>query len=133
MLQTGVENASEALGLVREEIEKMHDEGASGEELSSAQDYLTGNFPLALDSTTKLAGLLAQIEYFGLGDDYIDTYADRIRAVSLEDVRQAARKHLAPEDLIVVVVGPVDRLDEQGLSDKRPNGSRTAMDAPKIP
>ena len=72
-------------------------------------------------------------KYFGLGGDYIDTYADRIRAVSLEDVRQAARKHLAPEDLIVVVVGPVDRLDEQGLSDKRPNGSRTAMDAPKIP
>jgi zinc protease len=133
VLQTRAENASEALALVRAEIEGIHKEGALAEELSSAQDYLTGNFPLALDSTTKLAGLLAQIEYFGIGDDYIDTYADRIRAISLEDVQQAAKKHLAPEDLIVVVVGPQDELESQGLSDKRPNGSRTGRSTPKIP
>ena len=64
----------------------------TAEELEAARDYLTGNFPLNLDSTSKLTGFLAQIEYFDLGDDYIETYGDRIRGVTAKDVGDAAQK-----------------------------------------
>jgi len=115
VLQTKVESTKAAIDLVRTEIRKIHEHGVTREELEAAQDYLTGNFPLSLDSTSKLTGFLAQIEYFGLGDDYIETYGDRIRAVSAEDVGEAARKYLDPDALVQVVVGPEAALAAQGL------------------
>ncbi|MEW6272329.1 MAG: pitrilysin family protein [Thermodesulfobacteriota bacterium] len=115
-LQTKVESAAEAIGLVREEIEKLHAEGATEAELQAAKDYLTGNFPLRLDSTGKLAGFLVQVEYYGLGDDYIERYPERVRAVTLEDVRAAAREYLHPDQLVQVVVGPAAQLAEQGIT-----------------
>lgn len=118
-LQTKVESAKAAIDLVRAEIAKIHEEGVTEEELVAAQDYLTGNFPLSLDSTSKLTSFLAQIEYFGLGDDYIETYGDRVRAVSTEDVADAARKYLHPDALVQVVVGPEAELTSQGLESTR--------------
>lgn len=115
-LQTKVESASEAIALARAEIRKLHDEGATDAELTAAKDYLTGNFPLRLDSTGKLAGFLGQVEYFGLGDDYIERYAERVRAVTLDDVKKAAAKYLQPDALVQVVVGPQAKLAEQGIA-----------------
>ncbi len=115
VLQTKVQSAAEAIRIVREEFVRLHDEGATAEELEAAKDFLTGNFPMKLDSTSKLAGLLAQIQFFGLGDDYIERYAERVRAVTLDDVRNAARKHLDPDALVEVVVGPAAELKKQGI------------------
>lgn len=115
VLQTKVPSAAEAARIVREEVQRLHDEGATEEELAAAKDYLTGNFPMKLDSTAKIAGLLAQMQYFGLGDDYIDRYAERVRAVTLDDVRRAARAHLHPDALVQVVVGPKSDLEKQGF------------------
>ena len=120
VLQTKVESAAEAIRIVRAEIQRLHDEGATAEELEAAKDYLTGSFPLRLDSTGKLAGFLAQIQYFGLGDDYIARYSERVRAVTLEDVKRAAATYLRPDDLVQVIVGPRARLVEQGLGDSSP-------------
>lgn len=114
-LQTKVESAAQAIEMVRAEIKKLHDQGATEAELVAAKDYLTGNFPLRLDSTGKLAGFLGQVEYFGLGDDYIERYAERVRAVSLDDVKRAAAKYLQPDALVQVVVGPATKLAEQGI------------------
>jgi zinc protease len=115
-LQTKVESAADAIKLVRAEIQKLHDEGATDAELKAAKDFLTGNFPLRLDSTGKLAGFLGQIEYFGLGDDYIERYAERVRAVTLDDVKKAAAKYLQPDALVQVVVGPSAKLAAQGIT-----------------
>ncbi|MFP6665299.1 MAG: pitrilysin family protein [Deltaproteobacteria bacterium] len=116
VLQTRAQTAGEAIAIVRREISRMHRNGVSAEELAAAQDFLTGSFPLRLDSTAKLSGLLAQIEYFGLGDDYIERYGERVRSVTLAEVAAAARRHLRPEDLIVVAVGPEVELSQQGFS-----------------
>lgn len=120
VLQTKVESTAEAIRLVRAEIERLHAEGATEEELQMAKDYLTGSFPLRLDSTGKLAGFLVQVEYFGLGDDYIERYPEYVRAVTVEDVREAARKYLHPDALVQVVVGPAERLAEQGITGETP-------------
>jgi zinc protease len=106
VLQTKVESAGEALALVHREIRRLHDEGATQAELDQAKAFLTGSFPLRLDSITKLAGFLAQVDYFGLGEDYIDRYAQRVNAVTVEEVAAAARKRLDPDGLVEVVVGP---------------------------
>lgn len=120
VLQTRAESAGRAVALVRREIARMHEEGVSGEELAAAKAYLTGSFPLKLDSTGKLSSLLAQIEYFQLGEDYIERYTSLVQAVTADEVAAAARKYLRPEALIVVAVGPEPILATQDFSEPAP-------------
>lgn len=111
VLQTKNATAGEALRKTCDEIRRIRDEKVTEEELTAAQLYLTGSFPLRLDSNAKIASFLGQVEFFGLGEDYANRYADRIRAVTVEDVQRVARRLLDPERLQLVVVGKLGEID----------------------
>ncbi len=109
-LQTKTASADEAIGAVLEEIRRIREGGGTEAELRAAQDYLAGSFPLRLDTNAKLAGLLATVEFYGLGLGYFEDYPRAIRAVTLDDVRRVAVKHLDPERYVLVVVGKTSEL-----------------------
>jgi zinc protease len=104
-MQTRNESATEAIRLAREEIVRMREEQVSEQELNDAKSYLTGSFPLRLDTNRKVANFLALVEFFGLGLDYPGRYADLIGRVTREDIGRVAKKFLQPDKLITVVVG----------------------------
>jgi zinc protease len=87
------------------EIERMRAEPPSADELSLATSYLDGVFPIRYETTAAIAAALASLVLYGLPADYYDTYRDRIRGVTREDVHEAARAHLQPGALQLVVVG----------------------------
>jgi len=111
VMQTKNESAGEAMRLTRNEIRRIRDELVSETELSEAKDYLTGSFPLRFDTNHKVAGFLAQVEFFQLGLDYADHYRDLIQKVTAADVQRVARQHLFPEKLITVVVGNQQKIN----------------------
>jgi zinc protease len=112
VMQTKNDSASEAMRIAREEIERIRREPVSEQELNDAKDYLTGSFPLRLDTNRKVANFLAQVEFFQLGLDYPDRYGDFIRKVTREDVLRVAKRYLQPEKLITVVVGNQNKIGE---------------------
>ncbi len=107
-LQTKTASLADALSRVCREVARIRSELVSEEEIENAKLYLTGSFPLRLDSNSKVAAFLAQVEFFGLGPNFIEEYLNRIRAVTREDVQRVAQTYLKPEDLRLVVVGAVD-------------------------
>jgi len=113
-VQTKNESAPKAIETIRAEIEKMTAKPVGADELSDAKAYLTGSFPRRLDTMSKIAELLAAIEFYGLGLDYIEKYPDYINAVTGEDVLRVAKKYLPAEDYILVVVGKQSRTGLQG-------------------
>jgi zinc protease len=108
-LQTKTPSLLDALKRVCRELERIRNEPVSEDELQGAKLYLTGSFPLRLDSNSKVAAFLAQVEFFGLGEKFIDEYLQKIQAVTREDVQRVAQRYVHPEDLRLVVVGDVDR------------------------
>ena len=96
---------AESLTVIRAEIARLRDHGASAAELADAKTYLTGSFPLRLDSNGKIANLLVGIQLQDLGIDYIDRRNGYIEAVTLDDVNRVAASLLDPDSLLVVVVG----------------------------
>jgi len=113
VMQTKNETAQEAIQIAREEIRRIREAPVSEQELSDAKDFLTGSFPLRLDTNRKVAGFLAQVEYFQLGLDYPDRYADLIRRITRDDVARAARQYLQPEKLITVIVGNLQKIGDK--------------------
>jgi zinc protease len=95
-------------------MKKMQTELVTDKELEGARKYLTGSFPLRFDTQAKLAGFLAQVEFYGLGDNYADTYPSRIGAVTKEDVQRVAMQYLRPDNYILVIVG---NLKEAGFGE----------------
>jgi len=104
VMQTKNESANDAIQRACAELARIRRDAVSDDELSEAKLYLTGSFPMRLDTTAKIAGFLAQVEFFNLGDDYADTYAQRINAVTKEDIQRVTQQYLHPDQLLMVVV-----------------------------
>lgn len=94
------------------QIEALRQDGPTPEEVDAARDYLSGVMPLQFQTTEQLAGRLADLVVYDLPLDYYRTYRDRIGAVTLEDVHRAAREHVRPEAMAIVVVGDAAQVEE---------------------
>ena len=103
-MQTKNEVADQAIAAALDQVRRMRDTPVDAAALSDAKAYLTGSFPLRLDTNAQLAGWLAAIEYFGLGLDYVDQYPARINAVSVAEVQRVAQKYLDPDKYVLAVV-----------------------------
>ncbi|MEP6834755.1 MAG: hypothetical protein ABJB74_15275, partial [Gemmatimonas sp.] len=63
-------------------------------------------------TTAAVAGGLANVEIFRLASNYFDTYREKVRAVTAEDVQRVAREHLDPTRLQIIVVGDPAKIVE---------------------
>ena len=105
--QTRTEATNQAIQSVLGEIKNIRETPVSDQELSEAKSFLIGSFPLRLDSTAKLAQVLAQVEFYGLGFEYFAQYPRWIERVTKEDVQRVAKQYLNPQRYALVVVGNV--------------------------
>ena len=110
-LQTKNESANTAIAEVIKEMERMRIDQVSDGELEDAKSYLTGSFPLRIDSNSKIAGFNLAVEYYSLGLDYIDRYPAIINAITKEDILRVARKYLDPANYVLVIVGNLEKAD----------------------
>ena len=108
-LQTKTESTNHAISGVLAEIKAIREAPVTDQELSEAKLFLMGSFPLRLDSTAKLAHVLAQVEYFGLGFEYFSQYPKWIERVTKDDVQRVARQYLDPQRYALVVVGNIGK------------------------
>ena len=103
-IQTKNESANEVIDETLKEIRRMQKELVSEKELADAKAYLTGSFPLKMDTYAKIAGILTAVEIYGLGLDYPQKYPGLINAVTREDIQRVAKKYLHPDRMAIVVV-----------------------------
>ncbi len=107
-LQTRNEGVAEALRLVKAELARMSREPVSDQELALAKAYLTGSFPLRMDTSAELASLLVTVEELGLGLDYPEHFTTQVGKVTAADVRRVARVYFDPTTFSIVAVGKLD-------------------------
>ncbi|WP_370228225.1 M16 family metallopeptidase [Cognatishimia sp.] len=95
----------QAVDVVRAEWARMAAEGPTPKELEAAKAYLTGAYPLRFDGNAAIANILVGMQMDDLGIDYIAGRNDKVRAVTLEDIKRVAARLMRPEDLHFVIVG----------------------------
>ena len=95
------------------EIERLKKEQPSEAELQGIKNYLIGIYVL---QNSSRQGVISQLEggsYNELLKDYLDTYVQKLTAVTAADVSAMARKYLIPETTTIVVVGDKSKIAEQ--------------------
>ena len=108
IVRAGVDpdNVTRALDAIDQEVRAMGTDGVTAEELAQTKQFLIGSIPRTLETNSGIASFLQSEEQFGLGLDYDRRLADDIRAVTLEQVREAAAELLHPDRAAVAVAGP---------------------------
>ncbi len=112
---TRADRSGETVALIEKEIRRLAANGPTAAELAKAKAYLHGSFALNLDTSSKIAGFLVQLQLDDIGIDYFSRRPQLIDAVSLDDARRVA-KRLLDNGLLVTVVGRPDGLAATSFS-----------------
>jgi zinc protease len=95
------------------ELNRIRNEPVSEKEIADAKSYLTGVFPLRLETQEGLVDQLVQIKMFDLAEDYLEFYRNRIQAVTIPQVQEAARKYVRSDEAAIVIVGDGAQIADQ--------------------
>jgi zinc protease len=99
------EEIAQSLDVIRAELKRIAAAGPTEKELADAKSFLTGSFALRFDSNAKIANQLLWFWQEDMGIDYVDRRNREVEAVTLEDVKRAARRMFEGRELIVTIVG----------------------------
>jgi zinc protease len=102
---TRSESTGEALRLIVDEFWRLQRERVSDRELSDAQAYLTGSFPLTIETPSAIALQVLNAVFYGLDLNELQTFRERVNAVTADDIQRVARQYLHPDRLSIVLVG----------------------------
>jgi zinc protease len=95
------------------EMDRMRSLPVTPEELESAQSYLTGVFSLGVATQDGVLGQLSTVYLDRLPDDYLETYREKIRALTADDILLAARRHFDSANAQIILVGDRDQIFDQ--------------------
>jgi zinc protease len=118
---TRTETTGEALRLMVDEISKLQRDRVSERELSDAQAYLAGSFPLTIETPNEIATQVLNVVFYDLPVEEIGTFRERVQRVTPDDILRVARFYVRPDRLSIVLVGNaaefVPQLKRVGFSD----------------
>ncbi len=98
----------QTLNVIRQTLRDFAANGPTEKELADAKTYLTGSFPLAFSSNADIAGQLNSFQRSGVTVDYVQKRNGLIDAVTLSDVKRAAKRLFNPNAMTVVVAGALE-------------------------
>ena len=87
------------------ELNRIGSEPVSAKEIADAKSYLTGIFPIRLETQEGLTDQLVQIKMLNLPIDFLETYRDSVQAVTVEAIQRVAREYIKPDEAALIVVG----------------------------
>ena len=134
---------AEALRLMVDEFWRLQRDRVGRRELGTAQAYLSGSFPLTIETPNAIASQVLNSLFFGLELGELETFGERVNAVTVNDIQRVARSYLKPDRLSIVMVGdastfvgdlagvgfrtyelvPIDELDLSSVDFRRPQAS----------
>ena len=110
---TKTETTREILDVALGEADKLRRRAPSRKELDAAKMYLSGLFPLRLETNEAIAGILLETRIYNLGDDWVRRYRARLWEVTAEQVSHAAKKYFDPAGFTYALVGNAAAIAKQ--------------------
>ena len=102
---TRTETVDTLLDIALAEVAKMRARGPTPRELATVQRYIAGLYPSRLETNEAIAGAIADVVCYGLDDEWLSAYRERVSAVTAKEASRAAKVHLFDDERVIAVVG----------------------------
>jgi zinc protease len=102
---TRSEATGEVLRLMVDEFWRLQRERVGERELADAKAYLTGSFPLTIETPDAIATQVLNVLFYGLPVDQLESFRQRVNGVTVNEVERVSRYYLRPDRLSIVLVG----------------------------
>jgi len=103
-------NLGKATQSIRSELDRLRTEPFTSDEIRDGKDNQIGSLIVSLERNAEVAGELHRMEYYGLGMGFLERYADIVRELREDRIRQLATKYFTAEGSSMVIAGPVGRI-----------------------
>jgi predicted Zn-dependent peptidase len=110
--ETKLASTQEVVSRLLANMERLQKEPVSDRELSEAKEAFVNSFVFSFTSASGIVSRLIGLEYDGLPKDFLQQMRDKVVKLTKDDLLQAARKHLHPEQLRILAVGQADALPQ---------------------
>lgn len=100
----------QAIDLALETYNRLWAKGIDDKTLSSAKNYIKGQFPPDYETSGDLANLLSEMFYFGLDDSFINDFEKNVDALTIEKSKELINKYFPKDKLQFVLIGKADEL-----------------------
>jgi zinc protease len=110
---TRSEATGEVLRLMTDEFWRLQRERVGEHELADAKAYLTGSFPLTIETPDAIAMQILNVLFYELPIEQLQNFRDRVNAVTVDDIQRVARAYFKPDRLSVVLVGNASAFESQ--------------------
>lgn len=129
---TPTETTAKAVDLALDVLKRLGEKGITAEQLASAKTYIKGGYPAdELETAEQLAGVLGEMELYGLGRGEVDDLFSRIDSVTLEAANAAAKKYYRADGLTFLLLGNAAKIRESARK-YAPNVTERANSAPGL-
>lgn len=105
-MQTSPEDAQKAITSTISLLKQIQDQGVTNNEVAAAKRSITSQYPVGLANPDELVQTILRNEVYGLSKSEIREFVGQVESVTLEQVNQAAKELLHPNNLVVVTAGP---------------------------
>jgi zinc protease len=115
LITTSTQN-SQLQGVLKsiiDEYRRFCNEGVTADELEKAKQFAIGNMAFQLEGIGNLVDKLLWLRFYGRPNSYIEKFGNIISSIDVSEVNDAIRKHLSPENLVIVAVGKKDEIKTQ--------------------
>jgi len=107
------QTTTQAIDLALDVLKRLTAKGIDTEQLSSSKAYVKGIYPTEnLETSDQLAGVLSDLELYGLNRGEIDDLISRIDSVTLEQANTVARKYYRMENLQFCLTGQASKIKD---------------------
>lgn len=107
---TATKNTEAALDLAIKTYNRLFDVGIDEATLTSAKNYVKGQFPPDYETAGSLAGFLTQKYVYGLDDSYINDFEKKVDELDVKSVNEIIKKYFPKDNLQFVLVGKADEI-----------------------
>lgn len=104
-LQTRNDQTAKAVEVMQNTLKDFVQNGPTEEALIAARKNITGGFAMRFDTNSKLISYVSMIAFYQLPLDYLDTFQQRVQAVTAESIKDAFKRRVKPELINTIIVG----------------------------
>ncbi|MBO3457394.1 insulinase family protein [Aetokthonos hydrillicola Thurmond2011] len=105
-MQTSPEDTTAAVSSTRQVLKQITEQGVTELEVETAKRALLSSYTVSLANPDELGYKILMNEVYALSEEELRAFREKIQAVSVEQVNQAARELLHPDTIVVVTAGP---------------------------